>query len=156
MILVEDKIENITVSVEIDEKEDHHKWAGCPVIKTENFSQLFEAVDVLTVVKAVKNSNTVYEFTKAVQDTWSKDEIAEPIKNELNKEVIGNVRRFALKILDVSLTEEDKSLFDFNIEKEDCMDCAFMHYAADFDGLFHIASKDQQVQHLVQSALADC
>lgn len=156
MILVKDMIEGIEVTVEIDENADHHKWSGCPTLCTEHFSHLFEAVDVLTVVKAVKNCNTVYEFEKAVQDTWSKGKIAEPIKDELNRGVIRNIRRQALEVLNYSFTDENKSLFDFNMEREDCLDCAFMHYASEYDGLFHILVKEEQIQHLVQSALADC
>ena len=156
MILVKDQIEGIEVTVEIDENADHHKWSGCPTLQTENHSTVFEAVDALTVVKAVKTCTTVYEFEKAVQSTWSKGEIAEPIRKELNRKAIMNVRKDALEVLNYSFTEENKSLFDFNIEREDCLDCAFMHYAAEYDGLFHILVKEEQIQHLVQSALADC
>ena len=91
MILVEDKIEGINVTVEIDETEDHHNWGGCPVLNTENYTRLFEAVDVLTVIKAVKTCKTVEEFISKVENTWSKDKIAEPIIRELNDLAIDKV-----------------------------------------------------------------
>ena len=94
MILVNDMIEGIEVRVEIDENADHHKWSGCPTLHTEHFSALFEAVDVLTVLKAVKTCTRVYAFEKAVQDTWSKSKIAEPIKDELNRVTIRNIRKY--------------------------------------------------------------
>ena len=81
MILIEDKIENMKVTVEIDETKDHHNWAGCPTINCEGNTCLFEAVDALTVIKAVATSETVEEFIEKVSgdNTWQKEKLAEPI-----------------------------------------------------------------------------
>ena len=79
MLLIADKIEKIEVRIEIDENEDHHKWSGCPRLITSESEFLFEAVDVLTVIKAVKTSETVEEFVEKVENTWSKERLATPI-----------------------------------------------------------------------------
>ena len=81
MILVESEIEKMTVTVEIDENGDHHKWSGCPTLNCEGNSYLFEAVDALTVIKAVATSETLEEFTEKIsgENTWAKEKIAKPI-----------------------------------------------------------------------------
>ena len=156
MILVKDKIEGIVVSIEIDENEDHHKWSGCPRLITCENDYLFEAVDVLTVIKAVKTAETVEEFVEKVENTWSKERIATPIIRALNAKAVEKVQKDAVKVLDCAFTDENKELFDFREDEEDCLYNAFMCYAGDYDGRFDKLVKDEQVKYLVQSALADC
>ena len=157
MILVADKIEKIEVKVEIDENGDHHKWSGCPRLITSEDEYIFEAVDVLTVVKAVKTSETLEEFIEAVKEnTWSKENIARPIKKAINRTVIDDVKKSAVSILDYSFTEDNKELFEFDEHDNSCLDNAFMYYANEFDGRFDKLAKNEQVKYLVQSALADC
>ena len=156
MILIADKVENVEVRIEIDENEDHHKWSGCPKLITDEDEYLFEAVDVLTVIKAVKNSETLEEFVAYVEDTWSKENIAKPIKKAINKKAIDKVKKEAIKVLNVSFSDENKELFDFDEHDLCCLDCCFMAYAGEYDGRFDLLTKKQQVKYLVQSALADC
>lgn len=156
MILFKDTIENIKVKIEIDETKDHHKWSGCPKLITDEDEYLFEAVDVLTVIKAVKNSETLEEFVAYVEDTWSKENIARPIKKELNKKQITQIQKEAVNILDSKFTTENKYLFDFNKDDETCLYNAFMHYAEHYNGRFDLLTKKEQVNYLVESALADC
>ena len=156
MILVEDKIEGINVTVEIDETEDHHNWGGCPVLNTENYTRLFEAVDVLTVIKAVKTCKTVEEFISKVENTWSKDKIAEPIIRELNDLAIDKVFDETIKVLDYTLSEENKELLEFGVCNNAGLYRGFCHSSLEFEGEFYKIGKDEQIRFLVQSALADC
>lgn len=156
MILFEDTIENIKVEIEIDETKDHHTWAGCPTLKTEYGTALFEAVDTLTVIKALKNSNTIEEFEEAVKDTWSKKKLAKPIRKQLNSQQITEVQKEAIAILEDKFTDENKFLFDFNKDDETCLYNAFMHYAEYYNGRFDKLTSTEQVDYLVESALADC
>ena len=156
MILVEDKIENVVVTVEIDENKDHHKWSGCPRLITSASGVTFEGVDVLTVIKAVKTSETVEEFEEKVQGTWSKNRLSEPIKQALNRESVEKVQGEAVKILDVAFTDDNKQLFEFDNENSDCLNCCFKSYANAYDGRFDKLDENQQIKYLVQSALADC
>ena len=75
MILVESEIEKMTVTVEIDENGDHRKWSGSPELICEGHVCLFEAVDILTVVKAVKTAETV-ENSEISQE--AEDSVIEP------------------------------------------------------------------------------
>lgn len=156
MKLIEDKIEKVQVTIEIDENADHHKWSGCPRLKTSEDSYLFEAVDVLTVIKAVKTSETVEEFVGKVENTWSKERIANPIIQVLNHRTVLKVQKDAVEVLNYSFTDENKELFEFDVEREDCLYNAFMYYAKQYDGRFDKLDKCEQVRYLVQSALADC
>lgn len=156
MILFKDTIENIKVEIEIDETKDHYTWAGCPTLKTETGTALFEAVDTLTVIKALKNSNTIEEFEEAVEDTWSKKKLAKPIRKQLNSQQITEVQKEAIAILEDKFTDENKYLFDFNKDDETCLYPAFMHYAENYNGRFDKLTSTEQVNYLVESALADC
>lgn len=156
MILIADKVENIDVRIEIDENKDHHKWSGCPKLITDEDGYLFEAVDVLTVIKAVKNSETLEEFVAYVEDTWGKENIARPIKKAINRKAIDKVKKEAIDILDYSFTDDNKELFEFNNDDNNCLDCCFMYYVGEYDGRFDLLTKNEQVKYLVQSALADC
>ncbi|MBR0369732.1 MAG: hypothetical protein IJH63_03270 [Methanobrevibacter sp.] len=156
MLLIADKIENIEVRIEIDENKDHHKWDGCPKLITSEDEYLFEAVDVLTVIKAVKISETLEEFVAYVENTWSKENIARPIIKALNGKSIEKVQKDAVDILDYSFTDENKDLFGFDNEQSDCLYNAFMYYACEYDGRFDLLRKEDKVKYLVQSALADC
>ena len=156
MILIADKVEKVDVRIEVDENEDHHKWSGCPRLITDEDEYLFEAVDVLTVIKAVKISETLEEFVAYVEDTWSKENLARPIKKVLNRKAIDKVKEEAISILDYSFTDDNKELFEFNNDDNDCLDCCFMTYAKNYDGRFDLLTKEDKVKYLVQSALADC
>ena len=156
MILIADKIENIEVRIEIDENKDHHKWDGCPTLITSEGEKLFEAVDVLTVIKAVKISETVEEFVENVENTWTKERLAIPIKRALNRKAIDKVKKDAVSVLDYSFTEDNKELFEFNRNDNSCLDNCFMAYASQYDGRFDLLTKEDKVKYLVQSALADC
>ncbi|WP_295591663.1 hypothetical protein [uncultured Methanobrevibacter sp.] len=156
MLLIADKIEKIEVRIEIDENEDHHKWSGCPRLITSESEFLFEAVDVLTVIKAVKTSETVEEFVEKVENTWSKERLATPIIRALNNKAVEKVQKDAISVLDCAFTDENKELFDFREDVEDCLYNAFMAYAGEYDGRFDKLAKNKQVKYLVQSALADC
>ena len=158
MILVKSEIENVNVTVEIDENGDHHKWSGCPTLNCEGNFQLFESCDVLTVVKAVKTSDTVEEFVEKVSGdaTWKKEKLAEPIIEAINKKAIDNVKKEVIGILDYSFTDDNKALFEFDSEDETCLDCCLNHYAKNFDGRFDKVDECEQIRFLVQSALADC
>lgn len=156
MILIADKVEKVDVRIEVDENEDHHKWSGCPRLITDEDEYLFEAVDVLTVIKAVKISETLEEFVAYVEDTWSKENLARPIKKVLNRKAIDKVKEEAISILDYSFTDDNKELFEFNNDDNDCLDCCFMVYAKNYDGRFDLLTKEDKVKYLVQSALADC
>ena len=156
MILIADKIEKIEVRIEIDENEDHHKWSGCPRLITSESEFLFEAVDVLTVIKAVKLSETLEEFVANVEDTWGKERLATPIIRALNNKSVEKVQKDAVSVLDCAFTDENKELFDFRKDEEDCLYNAFMAYAGEYDGRFDLLTENEQVKYLVQSALADC
>ena len=156
MILVESKIEKMTVTVEIDENGDHRKWSGSPELICEGHICLFEAVDVLTVIKAVKTAETVEEFISKVEDTWKKAKLAEPIIEALNARAVQKVEKEAVKILDFSFTEDNKDLFEFNVDDNHCLNCCFNSYANQYDGRFDKLNENEQVKYLVQSALADC
>ena len=156
MILVKDKIEGIVVAVEIDENCDHHTWAGCPVISTDGYHRMFEAVDVLTVVKAVKTSETVDEFISKIEDTWGKETIAEPIIKELHAKAVDKVFDEVVKVLDYSFTDDNKDLWEFGRNHNSALYRGLNSYANDYNGNFDKLDKDEQVRYLVQSALADC
>ena len=158
MILVESKIEKMSVTVEIDENGDHRKWSGCPTLNCEGNSFLFESIDVLTVIKAVANSETVEEFIEKVDGdrTWQKEKLAEPILKALNKKAIDNVNKSVIEFLDVAFTEDNKDLFEFREDDKDCLNNCLNHYANEYDGRFDKLGEDEQVKYLVQSALADC
>ena len=156
MILVKSEIEKMTVTVEIDENGDHRKWSGSPELICNGHICLFEAVDVLTVIKAVKTAETVEEFISKVEDTWKKAKLAEPIIEALNAKAVQKVEKEAVKILDFSFTEDNKELFEFNVDNSDCLNCCFNHYANEYDGRFDKLNENEQVKYLVQSALADC
>lgn len=156
MILIKDKIEGIVVSVEIDENEDHHKWSGCPRLITSESEFVFEAVDVLDVIKAVKISETVEEFVAYVENTWSQERLATPIIRALNNKAVEKVQKDAVSVLDCAFTDENKELFEFREDEEDCLYNAFMCYAGKYDGRFDLLTENEQVKYLVQSALADC
>ena len=156
MILVESEIEKMTVTVEIDENGDHRKWSGCPEIICNGHFYLFEAVDTLTVIKAVKTAETVEEFISKVQDTWKKERLAEPITEALNDLAVKKVEKEAVKILDFSFTDDNKELFEFNVDDNHCLNCCFNNYANKYDGRFDKLNENEQVKYLVQSALADC
>ena len=158
MILVKSEIENMNVTVEIDENGDHHKWSGCPSICCEGNSYLFESCDVLTVVKAVETSETVEEFVEKVSgdNTWKKERLATPIIEAINKKAVDNVKKDVINVLDYSFTDDNKDLFDFNVENENCLNPCLNHYANEFDGRFDKLDKCEQIRYLVQSALADC
>ena len=158
MKLVESKIENLTVTVEIDENEDHRKWSGCPTLNCEGNTCLFESVDALTVIKAVATSETVEEFIEKVSgdNTWQKERLAEPIFKALNKKAIGKVNEAVVDYLDVAFTDDNKDLFGFNNEDSECLNNCLNHYANEFDGRFDKLGEKEQIRYLVQSALADC
>ena len=156
MILVESKIEKMTVTVDIDENGDHRKWSGCPELICNGHICLFEAVDTVTVVKAVKTAETIDEFISKVQDTWKKERLAEPITEALNCKAVEKVEKEAVKILDFSFTDDNKSLFDFNVNDNHCLNCCFNNYANNYDGRFDKLNENEQIKYLVQSALADC
>ena len=156
MILVESEIEKMTVTVEIDENGDHHKWSGSPELICEGHICLFEAVDVLTVIKAVKTAETVEEFISKVEDTWKKAKLAEPITEALNARAVKKKKKEAVKILDFSFTEDNKELFEFDVNNNECLNCCFNHYANEYGGRFDKLNENEQVKYLVQSALADC
>ena len=156
MILVESKIEKMTVTVEIDENGDHRKWSGSPEIICNGHIRTFEAVDALTVIKAVKTAETVEEFISKVQDTWKKGKLAEPIIEALNDIAVKKVEKEAVKILDFSFTEDNKELFEFNANNNQCLNCCFNNYANNYDGRFDKLNENEQIKYLVQSALADC
>ena len=156
MILIKDKIEGIVVSVEIDENKDHHKWSGCPRLITNESEFVFEAVDVLDVIKAVKISETVEEFVAYVENTWSQERLATPIIRALNNKAVEKVQKDAVSVLDCAFTDENKELFEFREDEEDCLYNAFMNYAGKYDGRFDLLTENEQVKYLVQSALADC
>ena len=158
MILVESEIEKMTVTVEIDENEDHHKWSGCPTLNCEGNSYLFEAVDALTVIKAVATSETLEEFTEKIsgENTWAKEKIAKPIIKALNSKAIEKINKNVVKVLDVAFTDDNKELFEFNNEDSECLNNCLNHYANEYNGRFDKLAKNEQVKYLVQSALADC
>jgi len=158
MKLVESKIENLTVTVEIDENEDHRKWSGCPTLNCEGNSYLFEAVDALTVIKAVATSETLEEFIEKVSgdNTWSKERIATPIIKALNSKAIDKVNKAVVDYLDMAFTDDNKDLFDFREDDRNCLNCCLNHYANEFDGRFDKLGEKEQIRYLVQSALADC
>lgn len=158
MKLIETKIENVTVTVEIDENGDHHKWSGSPEIICEGNSCLFEAVDALTVIKALATSETVDEFVEKVSgdNTWKKEKLAEPILKALNKKAIDKVNKAVVDYLDVAFTDDNKDLFEFREDDKDCLNCCLNHYANEFDGRFDKLGEKDQIRYLVQSALADC
>ncbi len=158
MILVKSEIENMNVTVEIDENGDHHKWSGCPSINCEGNFYVFESCDVLAVVKAVKTSETVEEFIEKVSGdaTWKKEKLAEPIIEAINKKVVDNVKKDVIGVLDYSFTEANKDLFGFDVENENCLNPCLNHYANEFEGRFDKLDKCEQIRYLVQSALADC
>ena len=158
MKLIEGKIENMTVTVEIDENKDHRHWSGCPTLNCEGNSYLFEAVDVLTVIKAVATSETLEEFIEKVDgdNTWSKEKIAKPIKKALNSKAIEKVNKDVVDVLDVAFTDDNKELFEFRQDDKHCLNNCLNHYANNYDGRFDKLAKNEQVKYLVQSALADC
>lgn len=158
MILVKSEIENMNVTVEIDENGDHHKWSGCPSINCEGNSYLFESCDVLTVVKAVETSETVEEFVEKVSGdkTWKKERLAGPIIEAINKKEVNKVKTEVIKVLDYSFTEDNKDLFEFNAEDENCLNNCLNHYAKNYEGRFDKLDECEQIRYLVQSALADC
>lgn len=158
MILVEDKIEKMTVTVEIDENGDHRKWSGCPELVCDGHSCLFESVDALTVIKAVKTAETVEEFIEKVggDNTWQKEKLARPIIEALNAKAVKKVEGDAVKILDFSFSDDNKELFEFNEHDNQCLNCCFNSYANNYDGRFDKLGENEQVRYLVQSALADC
>ena len=156
MILVESKIEKMSVTVEIDENGNHRKWSGCPTLNCEGNSCLFESVDALTVIKAVETSETVEEFISKVEHTWQKERLAEPILEALNKKAVDNVNKEVVKVLDVAFTDDNKDLFEFREDDKDCLNCCLNHYANEYDGRFDKLDANEQVKYLVQSALADC
>lgn len=158
MILIEDKIEKMTVTVEINENGDHHKWSGCPELVCDGHMITFESCDALTVIKAVKTSETVDEFIEKVSgtNTWRKEKLAEPITEALNARAVKKVEKEAVKILDFSFTDENKDLFEFNANDNQCLNCCFNHYANNYDGRFDKLNENEQIKYLVQSALADC
>lgn len=158
MILVKSQIENVNVTVEIDENGDHHKWSGCPSINCEGSAYLFESCDVLTVVKAVKTSETVEEFVEKISgdNTWRKERLAEPITEAINKRVVDTLKKEVIAILDYSFTEDNKELFEFDVEDENCLNNCLNYYANAYDGRFDKLEKCEQIRYLVQSALADC
>ena len=148
----------MNVTVEIDENGDHHKWSGCPSINCEGNSYHFAACDALTVVKAVKTSETVEEFIEKVGgiNTWAKEKLATPILEAINEKVVDEVKKEVVNILDFSFTGDNKDLFDFNAEDENCLDGCLNHYANDYEGRFDKLCENEQIRYLVQSALADC
>ena len=158
MILIESKIEKMTVTVEIDENKDHHKWSGCPTLNCEGNSYLFEAVDALTVIKAVATSETLEEFTEKIsgENTWAKEKIATPIIKALNSKAIEKVNKNVVEVLDVAFTDDNKELFEFWEDDKDCLNNCLNHYANEYDGRFDKLGENEQVKYLVQSALADC
>ena len=160
MILVKSEIENVKVTVEIDENGDHRKWSGCPELKCEGNSHyenlVFEAVDVLEVVKAVKTCNTLEEFVEAVKDTWKKESLAEPIKYALNRKALENVKNQVFDILEVAMTDEGKELFEFNSKNRSSLNNSLNYYANEYDGRFDKLGETEGVKYLVQSVLADC
>ena len=158
MILIESKIEKMTVTVEIDENKDHHKWSGCPTLKCEENSFVFEAVDALTVIKAVATSETLDEFIEKIDgdNTWAKEKIATPIIKALNSKAIEKVNKNVVEVLDVAFTDDNKELFEFWEDDKDCLNNCLNHYANEYDGRFDKLGENEQVKYLVQSALADC
>lgn len=158
MILIESKIEKMSVTVEIDETKDHHKWSGCPTLNCEGNTCLFEAVDALTVIKAVATSETVEEFIEKVSGdhAWQKEKLAEPIIKALNKKAIDKVNKNVVEVLDVAFTDDNKELFEFREDDKDCLNNCLNHYANNYDGRFDKLDANEQVKYLVQSALADC
>ena len=158
MILVESEIEKMTVTVEIDENGDHHKWSGCPTLNCEGNSYLFEAVDALTVIKAVATSETLDEFIGKINgdNTWAKEKIATPIIKALNSKAIEKVNKNVVEVLDVAFTDDNKELFEFWEDDKDCLNNCLNHYANEYDGRFDKLGENEQVKYLVQSALADC
>lgn len=158
MKLIESKIENLTVTVEIDENGDHHKWSGCPELICEGHICLFQSCDALTVIKAVATSETIDEFIEKVSgdQTWKKERLAEPMIEALNSRAVEKVNKAVVDYLDVAFTDDNKELFDFREDDKDCLNNCLNHYANAYDGRFDKLGEKEQIRYLVQSALADC
>ena len=149
-------------------------WEVAPLFEMEYpegwiIVQILSAVDANTFEMYMKNmrtmmqeqlfkSDVVEEFVEKVGgiNTWAKEKLANPIIEAINKKVIDKVKKEVINVLDYSFTEENKDLFDFDAEDDDCLDNCLNHYAKNYEGRFDKLDECEQIRYLVQSALADC
>lgn len=73
--LAEKIIEGKTVILEVDETLSDKTIGGQPVLKIDNDITIIYAVDTLKVVKAIYNSDTLFEVVKYVKGSWAESKI---------------------------------------------------------------------------------
>lgn len=156
MILIENEIEGIPVSIEIHENAENNTLDDAPFLKTDVDFSVIMPVDLLIVVKAIVNSETVEEFIRNVGDTWGKERLAIPIIKQLNSYSIKDVQGEAVKELGKLLGDEEKDLFGYDENHDDCLYGCFIHYSMDYGGRFDKLSDEDKINYLIDSALDEC
>ena len=103
-----------------------------------------------------RNPDGSFSGYRACFSSKMRSHISEDHFGPLMDALLDKVKKEAIDILDYSFTDDNKELFEFNNDDNNCLDCCFMYYAGEYDGRFDLLTKNEQVKYLVQSALADC
>lgn len=77
MIIIEKTIQDTKVTLEVDEKLPNNKLGGTPILHIGKELAVIYAVDTLTLIKGIHNSETLQELADYTKGTWAENQVTE-------------------------------------------------------------------------------